>query len=1364
MADPATVDVDAACVADRYDVLSALGRGGMGKAYRVRDRTSGAELALKRLTVPGRQGTVVELFEREFHTLNQLAHPRIVRAYDYGFDPDQDGEHAYYTMELLDGGDLREVAPLPYREVCAIAYDICSALSLLHSRRLIHRDLTPRNVRRTSDGAAKLIDFGLLESFGPANTVAGTPPYVAPELVNKISLDARSDLFSLGATLYFALTGRVAFRVTRFEQLRDAWRSTPSAPSKLVPEVPMAVDDLVMSLLRIDVGSRPKSAAEVMDRVAPLMAHPPDETLAVRGAYLTAPQQVGSQEMLTRARKQIARSMRGRGGGFMVVGDPGTGRSRALDTFVLEAKLMGAATARAGASDGATGPLGVVQALITQIHQTARSTSVAVAQSDPHIQALLFGNATGVETPLLEVGRPGLDRAHVQQTLRDFFLGVASKRLLSLAVDDFELIDEPSAALLASLSIDANRFRLSYGVSAQRGSLDNPTTALAVLRERAHRVELKPLTALEVRELLCGVFGDVPNLDGLAVQLHARSLGRPRECLALAQHLVDAGVITYRAGTFRLPAAVDPSLMPADTDGATRAQVDTIPEAALWVGRMLALCVTNRLTRSQLMAVSTMSNADTEAGIRSLQTLQAVAGSPKGYTMSHPVMANVMLASADGAQLRALHDQLADACRMTQESFAAVCHHGFRGNAPGTTLESLLARTATPEARATFTHEGSRQIGPDATAEAVARALEVAKAEQRPTRERMGMWSAIAGLSAAGADVRFYDAVATEWLAELKRASGYQDWLELSDEVDPAARAVQAFVRASQRFEATPEGERVMPPVDAVKATVGYVIFSIAIAVRTLRTGLSSTLPELLKPFATLNPLVDAMRLNAEASLCAQLGRYEDARARNVALIRTIDALEGDQLAYMQKVRAAICQAIATAEAMLGIANEDLDNWLPHEDESQRVGIEYVRKIAALHRGDWQAAEVHRRSAEMVALQSDAAPMFSTLAEELEAHALARDLTGLRNVRARINESLATLPGWRPIAATADAYYHYLCGEPDVALEIITRVRDRDDTAEARFRLRPLMEALAVEILLERGDATTALAVGLRELAHCEHAQQRHLARLVALPVALAEARLGRHAQAGVRIGQVIEAQRALGVAGLLLGRSYEYMARCAIARGDAEAFRNASAAAAVEYRPGRSEVLGALHERLVEDALRAGLIHGTHATPTPTPTSPVSQVSTMVSASFMACENASARAHAAVTLLCEAGRTEGAYLYLLSEDGLMLSASAGDAPADPAAMHAFALAQVELEQDNAVCTITADLSTPTNGGLPAEMQCGDRLFEPIPLLATHEGRFVLAGVALLAEPEALEALTPVAEAVALHLIAFGDCRALDAG
>ncbi|MDD9969341.1 MAG: serine/threonine-protein kinase, partial [Myxococcales bacterium] len=1261
-----------------------------GGAYRVRDRTGGQELALKRLTAPGRQGAVVELFEREFHTLTQLAHPRIVRAFDYGFDPAEDGEHAYYTMELLDGGDLRELAPLPWQEVCAVAYDVCSALSLLHSRRLVHRDLTPRNIRRTADGTAKLIDFGLLEGYGPANIVAGTPPYVAPELMNKVSLDARSDLFSLGATLYFALTGRVAFQVARFEQLRDAWRGIPISPRKLVPEVPEPLDQLLMSLLRIDMGSRPRSAAEVMDRVAPLLGEPPDESLAVTGAYLTAPTQIGREDMLTRMRKQVIRAVRGRGGGFLVAGDPGTGRSRALDTFVLEAKLMGAATARAGAGDGTRGPLGVMQALATQIHQAARPTSVLAAESDPRIWKLLFGDATGPDPVLLDVGRPGYSRAQTQELLSAWLLGVARRQLVALAVDDFELVDEPSAALIATLSMDAPRHRLAYGLSVRKDSLEDPTTALAVLHEHAHGVELQPLTEPQVRALLQGVFGDVPYLDGLSLQLHRLSRGRPRECMALAQHLVDTGVICYRAGTFQLPAAIDPSTLPADFDGTAEAQVAGLPATAVTLGRLLSLSTIDRLTRAQLIEVAGLSADQVDAGIESLRRLQAVAGGPQGYRMCHPTMAALLRASVEDEELPALHDQLAQAYRLTGEDPVPVSCHALQGRHPGSALDTLLSHYQ-DEKSADAALAAYRRIGIGATGETYARALAVAQRLERPKRELCMLQRALTGIAAGGADARFYDLAAAPLLVELKHASGYDDWHALSEAPDQATRGVQAFVRATQRYEATPEADRTFDPTEAIKSLVGHVVFSIAVAARTLRTDLAGTLPGLLEPFANLNPVVDAMHLNAKASALGHFGLREQMRERYAALVDMIDSLEGEGLDFMNRIRAACCQTVATSEAVLGIGTGDLERWLPSDDPAQRVGAEYIRKIAALHRGDWEAAETHRRRAEVIGLQHDAAPMFTTLAEELETHALARDLTGLQRVRARMRGSSTHVPRWLPFVAMADAYCHYLCEERSAAMDILTRLRAQAKHAKHLHRLQPLMEALAVDILVEQGQPDQAREVGLQALSDCEALGQRHLARTLSLSVALAETHLGRGQQAMERIDQVIEAQRALGVAGLLLGRSHEYRARCALALGDRAGFQAAAAAAAEHYRPGKSEILGALHERLMDQGRRAGLVDGAETSAATRAAGADPELATQISLTFMRCQNANERAVAALTLLRDAAGTDAGCLFLLCDAGLTLSASVGDTIPDPQTLHAFAQAQVELEQDTEIFTITTE-------------------------------------------------------------------------
>ncbi len=232
----------------------------MGVVYRALDLSTNRELVLKRC-LPGPHDALTRLmFQREYYTLASLCHPRIIEVYDYGVE----GGQPFYTMELLDGRDLTEVAPLPWRRACSCLRDVASSLLLLHQRGLVHRDLSPRNVRFTSAGFCKLLDFGALTSFGVPTEVVGTPAVMAPELLRGLPVDQRADLFSLGALAYYLLTRTVPYEAQETRQLEQAWAVSPEPPSDrrarrgLLDDdepLPAALDELLIAecLLGSDV-------------------------------------------------------------------------------------------------------------------------------------------------------------------------------------------------------------------------------------------------------------------------------------------------------------------------------------------------------------------------------------------------------------------------------------------------------------------------------------------------------------------------------------------------------------------------------------------------------------------------------------------------------------------------------------------------------------------------------------------------------------------------------------------------------------------------------------------------------------------------------------------------------------------------------------------------------------------------------------------------------------------------------------------------------------------------------------------------------------------------------------------------------
>ena len=189
-----------------YDIIGTLGEGGMGIVYRARDAALDREIALKVIRPESLGVQARERFVREAKACSRINHPNIVTVYAAG----EDGGAPWYAMELVDGETLRAVihrGPVPWETAADWIAGVLDALSRLHAEGIVHRDLKPENIIVTRDGAAKLMDFGIARlSFETSLTAdgatLGTARYMSPEQVRGTPVDARSDLFSLGAVLY----------------------------------------------------------------------------------------------------------------------------------------------------------------------------------------------------------------------------------------------------------------------------------------------------------------------------------------------------------------------------------------------------------------------------------------------------------------------------------------------------------------------------------------------------------------------------------------------------------------------------------------------------------------------------------------------------------------------------------------------------------------------------------------------------------------------------------------------------------------------------------------------------------------------------------------------------------------------------------------------------------------------------------------------------------------------------------------------------------------------------------------------------------------------------------------------------------
>jgi response regulator RpfG family c-di-GMP phosphodiesterase/serine/threonine protein kinase len=269
-----------------YRILDRLGAGGMGVVYKGEHLRLRRLVAIKVLSVSRNQPSkLLHRFYTEMRTIAQLRHPNIVAAMDAGetTEAHPDGATLHYlVMEYVPGPDLealvRASGPLAPGRACDLIHQVASALGEAHQHQLVHRDIKPSNVLVTPEGQAKLLDFGLARHFRhrmtEPGTMLGSIDYIAPEQVRDAgSVDIRADLYALGGTLFWCLTGHTPFlpKHDLAEELNSRLTQQPPSARNYRPEIPAELDAVIARLMACDPAKRYPTPQAVMSALLPFL-------------------------------------------------------------------------------------------------------------------------------------------------------------------------------------------------------------------------------------------------------------------------------------------------------------------------------------------------------------------------------------------------------------------------------------------------------------------------------------------------------------------------------------------------------------------------------------------------------------------------------------------------------------------------------------------------------------------------------------------------------------------------------------------------------------------------------------------------------------------------------------------------------------------------------------------------------------------------------------------------------------------------------------------------------------------------------------------------------------------------------------
>jgi len=305
-------------LADRYRIVAALGKGGMGEVYRADDLKLGHSVALKFLPHAfAEDPRLLERFHAEVRNSRQVSHPNVCRVYDIG----EFQGLTFLTMEYIDGEDLasllRRIGRLPPDKAVEISHQLCAGLAAAHDCGLLHRDLKPANIMLDGRGRARITDFGLAvtaDDVGGRQQFAGTPAYMAPEQRSGAPASVKTDIYSLGLVLFEIFTGKRAFEENNLSIWQEAAGAPPSdrpashasSPSRAGSRTPVttdvdpAVQRAILRCLDKDPAKRPATALQVA------AALPGGDPLAAALAAGETP----SPEMVAAAGEEVGISVR----------------------------------------------------------------------------------------------------------------------------------------------------------------------------------------------------------------------------------------------------------------------------------------------------------------------------------------------------------------------------------------------------------------------------------------------------------------------------------------------------------------------------------------------------------------------------------------------------------------------------------------------------------------------------------------------------------------------------------------------------------------------------------------------------------------------------------------------------------------------------------------------------------------------------------------------------------------------------------------------------------------------------------------------------------------------------------------------
>lgn len=647
-------------LANRYRVVSELGRGGMGTVYRVQDpQRENQEVALKVIQAQETISQDLRLrFKEEFRAMVKLKHPNTIEVFDYG---QIDAQTQYLTMEIVPGAELTELirgGALPLDQVYQLLLQLLQALGFIHARLYVHRDIKAENIRVREDGTLKLMDFGLMDQLGNPSSgkITGTPGYLPPEVPKGGVINASSDLYSVGCLAYELLSGRLPFRGSVIEVIRAHMDQMPPDLRNHRQDLPERLIEIVMKLLEKDQKLRYQQASEVIADLADLAGmRVTVENIEQKKSYLTSSVLVGRDNELAELEKAFDEARGGRARSVFVGAPAGIGKSRLVQELLLHAKLNDVPVLHGQCLESGMAPYEpLVQVLRSML---PLSSDEEVARYGPALARLLPElGARGVQelAPL----DPTEEKIRVDENIVNWVLAVSERTPLVVFFDDLHWADSQSLDTYNNLVRQGGKHRV-LSVATFRNDEAPPSSPIwfTIDENYTRYLKLGAFNLAQVMLLLQAMLRDVTISKEFSQFLYDSTAGNAFFLTEVMRYLIEEGVLTRRDGTWHFPVDIGGLEIPNSVEATVLRRLSQLSDEAVQLARVASV-LGRYQEREMLLAVSQLGEDDLFARLDELIERQfLVKDSDQRYTFPHDRVREALYDGMEEQARREIHER-----------------------------------------------------------------------------------------------------------------------------------------------------------------------------------------------------------------------------------------------------------------------------------------------------------------------------------------------------------------------------------------------------------------------------------------------------------------------------------------------------------------------------------------------------------------------------------------------------------------------------------------------------------------------------------------------------------------------------------